>query len=201
MELLDISSDVIRQIMIYYIDNSRVNQKKILFIGSHILNEINKEINISEPELFKACENNDIINILELINEEDVKYVDDEGITPLMVACRFYMHEVALKISEYECNNKTSKNGESILLNASRNRMTDIILKIIETEHNVGQKDGYGDTALMYACSYKIPEVALKLLDMECNLEQVDNVGNTALYYATDRGMQEVIDKIERMKK
>jgi hypothetical protein len=97
MELFDLSYDVIRQIMIFYIDNSEVNQNKIKFIGSRLLNEISKDINISRQKIFELiieCK----LDAIQLTNEKDVDYVDKFGNTTLMCACWCRVTDVALKI-------------------------------------------------------------------------------------------------------
>lgn len=79
MELFNLSDDVICRIMIQYIDNSKVNQKKIKFIGSVRLNKISE--NINRPVLFG-------------VNKKDVDYVDENGNTTLMFACNRIMRDI-----------------------------------------------------------------------------------------------------------
>jgi ankyrin repeat protein len=130
MELFDIPPDVIRQIMIFYIDNSKVNQKKIEFIGSRRLNEISESINI----------NINIPTMLELLlsNDDDIRdvdYVDGNGNTALIYACGCDLKKRALKILNMDCDCKLKQInifGNSALICAQKNTMTEVIKKIQE---------------------------------------------------------------------
>lgn len=241
MKLLDLSSDVLRQIMIYYIDNSKLNQKKIKFIGSKGLNGINETINIKKPRIYDVCWNPNE-EVSELISEEDTNYVDDYGDTFLMISCRNNIMKYICKILKFECKLwQVNETGNTALMYACRHKQTEVALKILEMDYKgtvagkPEQYDEYGCTALilacankmsdvalklvnmgnicnpnkvnrmgytslMIACKHKITEVALKLLDMDCNLNQMDHHERTALSYAMENGMQEVIEKIGRMK-
>jgi ankyrin repeat protein len=169
MELLDLSHDVLRQIMIYYVNNSKVNQKKIEFIGSHKLNEVNNNINEIVPLLFDACKNNndrnmntlhgmfyDEKNALQLINEYDSTFIDEYGDTSLMWACRNAMFKVADKLLDIECL--------------------------------PGQINKDGNTALIYACNRGMTLTIEKLFKFDCKRLHVNNKGKIAntwsLYYA-----------------
>jgi ankyrin repeat protein len=133
MKLFDFSSDVIRQIMIAYIDNSKINQIKIKFIGSHKLNDISDDINIEPPPMYNACKNKDTVNALLLINEEDTNYVNIYGYTLLMLACVYKMHDVALKMLNYDCKiNQTNATNYTALMWACRNKMSDVALRILD---------------------------------------------------------------------
>jgi hypothetical protein len=116
MKLLGLSNDVIRQILIYYIKNSRVNQMKIEFIGSKLLNEISRNIYIEEQPLFIACKNNDVTNAINLVNENSAGYVSKNGETSLMFAYEFGMEEVTSKLLKFRCKyNQVSKDGNTAL--------------------------------------------------------------------------------------
>ena len=104
----------------------------------------------------------------------NLKQVNDNGYTALMIACHNKMTDVALKILEYgpeECNLKHVSynvyNGYTTLMIACHNKMTDVALKILE----------YG------------PE--------ECNLNYKASDKFNALYYAKQKKLKSVINKIK----
>jgi ankyrin repeat protein len=173
MELFDLSYDVIRQIMIFYIDNSKVNQKKIEFIGSRLLNEISENININEPIIFELIIENKL-NKIQLINKEDVEYVDKYGNTTLMWACWCRVTDVALKILDMSdsCNiikpEQINKDGDTALIIACRNKMTEVSLKLLDMDdiRKPEQITIYGETALSYAYQNEMPEVIKKIHEL-----------------------------------
>jgi ankyrin repeat protein len=201
MELLDLSNDVLRQIMIYYIDNSKVNQKKIKLIGSQQLNGINEKINIREPKIISDFYCHSTVEI----NEDD-NYVDDDGYTTLMYACSYGISDVALKLLDMSnsfdiCKLKqVDKYGETALIIACQYRMSDVALKILNLKCNSEYIDKHGNTALIWACINRMSEVALKLLNMDCEPEQINKLGVTASIYAQQNGMDEVIIKIKSLR-
>lgn len=200
MELLDLSSDVIRQIMIYYIDNSKVNQTKISFIGSRQLNEINEEINIKEPLSFEAIKKGVTIEM----NEEDANYVDENGFTSLIVSCQNKMQDVALKLLEMNNSDnickleQVNKYGDTALMFTCLNNMSSVALELLNLG-NICKPESiteYGYTALMWSCYSDMTDVALKILDMNCSPDQVDCDGHTALIFACKYEMSNVALKI-----
>jgi ankyrin repeat protein len=199
MELLDLSNDVIRQIMIYYIDNSKINQNKIKFIGSHQLNEINEDINIITPPLYIACKCKETNNALPLISREDCNYVSIGGYTSLICACINEMSDIALKILDFECKpNQVNNAGYTALIYACRYEMSDVALKILNLDGNgkPDQVNGYGETALIWACENDMDCVALEILDFECSINQSNRFSDTALKCAQKNDMVDVVTKI-----
>lgn len=187
MELFDLSNDVIRQIMIFYIDDSKVNQNKIKIIGSQLLNDISNDIYISEQQFY---------NIF-TINEENITYVDESGYTALMNVCYNKMTEMALEILNFDCKpNQVRINGYTALIYVCENGLTEVALKLLDLDCKPNQVNNYCDTALILACKHGMTEVALKLLDLDCNPNHVDIIGYTALLYACDKNMPEVALKI-----
>jgi ankyrin repeat protein len=204
MELLELSKDVIRQIMICYCDNSKVNQNKIKFIGSKILNEISDEINIHESAFYEACKRNRETNALQLINDEDCSYVSERGYTPLFLTCVLNMNDVALKLLDMDCKidqvtRSDNKTNCTPLLSACFNGMYDVANKILDLSHRttVDEIDGNGHTSLMYACRRKnMLAIAHRLLELDCKPEQVDIHGMTALILACRFNLHDIALKL-----
>jgi ankyrin repeat protein len=195
MELFDLSNDVIRQIMIFYIDDSKVNQNKIKIIGSQLLNDISNDIYIEKLQFFDTHKKKYIMDML--IDTEYVSRVDEYGYTDLMVVCIHEMMEVALKLLNVDCKpDQVNINEQTALIYACNMNMPKVALKLLDLDCKPDHVNKSGDTALMSACENSMTEVALKLLDLDCNPNHVDIIGYTALLYACDKNMPEVALKI-----
>lgn len=101
------------------------------------------------------------------------------GNTPLMQACFFGMHEVALRILATGRANPSHVNddGRTALMlalwaiirdNDVMDNMEHVAVEIIDTRNsNPGQVSNDGNTALMFACEAEVPEIALVMLELE----------------------------------
>jgi ankyrin repeat protein len=187
MELSDISHDVLRQILIYYIDNSKINQIKIKFIGSKVLNEVNNNIQLNKPPLYEACLIGSSGSAMNHIDECD--FVSENGYTPLMVACKHRMSELTLKILD---DGNNCKGTALAVTGLTRECEQDTVAGKVEQI----SKDGF--TALIHACQNGMNATALKLLDTDCKPEQVNVHGDTASGWAFKYDMIDVIDKMQK---
>lgn len=216
MELFDLSRDVLRQIMISYVDNSKVNQVKIKFIGSNILNNINNDINFCEPELFHkfkcVCESDgilgghlnlscayiydEIISLL-LIDDYECSYIDENGFSLLMYACQTKASNVALKILEFDFNlDQINKDGQTALMIACVNDMNTVALKLLDLNCKYNQIDKHNYSALFCACNHKMSDVACKILDLYSRQTRYDGHEHNILYAACGLEMNDVASKI-----
>jgi hypothetical protein len=113
-------------------------------------------------ELMKPIPNNE--RILDLITDENLKYVDSNGECPLMIAFISYG-------SKPEC-------------------VSSVFFKMLEHKCYPDHVGGFNLTSLMCAFRYYgsyphcDPEVLLKLLSMNCRPEYIDRNNFTALMYA-----------------
>jgi hypothetical protein len=103
--------------------------------------------------------------LLELITDENVSHIDNDGWTPLMFAFSYY--------------------------GSKPNCKSNILSKILDMNCAPEHVNNSGETALMYAFVFYganpncNSHILSKLLDMNCNLEQVTKYGNrTALKFA-----------------
>jgi ankyrin repeat protein len=203
MELLDLSRDVLRQIMIHYIDNSEVNKIKVNFIGSKILNEINNDIKLDKSPLYDALKKYDMLatenltssQLIELINN-DYNYVDVNGYTSLMLAFRYNLMDVASEILNHGYSpEQVNINGETSLIFGCQ-FCCHVDTKILDMDCKPEQVNDQHYTALILACIYKKSEVAIKLLNLNCVPGQIDSYSNTALIYACMNNETEVALKL-----
>lgn len=224
MELLDLSRDVLRQIMIQYIDNSEINKIKVRFIGSKIFNDICDDIQLINSDMYVFMNDPRFSYIY-----EDTEYVDINGNTALIlaiksqidhvvlkilddvckpeqvnkfndtaltIACRCGMSKVALKILDISYKPNYKCNECDVLLYACNNDMPDVVLKLLNIGFDIKREDQTRITALIYSCKNQMSDFALKLLDAGCVPIHANTYDFTALYYACKNNMSEVALKL-----
>ncbi len=182
------------------------------------LNTINSE---EQPFIIAAMwkKRPDIVNkILDLIKDEIISldkikldYVDDRGLTPLMIACILKYNDIALKLLDLgEDISKLSyintSNNSALLISIGKS-MPEVANKILDINSNIAGIDLINDneyTPIMCACKNKLHSVSLKLLDLQIerlNLSHISKEGDTAFIYLlrdsiNDLSMNEVAMKM-----
>jgi uncharacterized protein YjbI with pentapeptide repeats len=198
MNLLDLSHDVLRQIMIHYIDNSEINKIKVNFIGSNILNEVCKIIQLDKfplcDTLIKcdscATTNFDKNGLIGLAIEK-CDYVDINGNTTLMNGLNNAMSQIINYQKQFNTKDDISRRSAHILIAI-------LCCKILH-DCKLGQVNIDGNTALLLACKFKKSHFALKILDGASNPNQINIHGETALMLAEQNSMIDVVAKIKRI--
>jgi ankyrin repeat protein len=164
----------------------------------------------SKQTLIKLCKNGNGPKILEYIEKPNTKYYPEEtdelGNTPLMLACRFKLNDVALKLIEkfgLDCKpEKFNKNRNTALIIACLNKLDNVAIKIIEM---YGEKclpeyiTQFDNTALIISNYCKLENVSNKLIDtfgIKCLPGQINKTGNTALIYAIKQNLKSVSEKL-----
>ena len=128
--------------------------------------------------------------LLELITDENVSYIDNDGYTPLMYAFKYYGDapdcdsSIFSKMLDMNCRpEQVAKYGTTALMNAfmyygtTPDCNSSILSKMLDMNCLSSQADCDGHTALMCAFQYygENPNcnhnILLKLLNMNCNPE------------------------------
>ncbi len=139
--------------------------------------------------LFSAIKNNNYDSVKILISQGvDVNAKNDDGLTPLMLACYTDTkgNIVKLLIDKGADVNTKDNDGETPLLYACANDTTGNIVKLlIDNGADVNAKDNDGDTPLMFAC-YKDTKgnIVKLLLDKGADVNVKNNDGLTPLMVA-----------------
>ena len=102
IQLLNLPIDVIREILIKFIDNNESTKMIIEGIGSKYLTSISKTIHVTISQLFVDIQNNKAFELIEecrknenykpfhkKYSDDDFNYADIHGNTPLMLVCRY----------------------------------------------------------------------------------------------------------------
>lgn len=130
-------------------------------------------------------------------NSNAFKVVNDEGFSPLVLACYRGNNEVAKLLIETGSDiNGNSKMGTPLMacIVKGNNEITKLL---IEKKANVNNTDDNGTSALIYAVQFN-NEIALKLL-LENNADKThkDKEGKTAFEHAVFAGNENIINLLK----
>ncbi len=117
-------------------------------------------------------------------NPEAINSVNEEGYSPLILAC----YRGNFVVAEFLIHNVKDINGSSKmgtpLMAAVVKRNTEIVKLLLENKANPNISDVNGTTALLYAVQFKNYEIVAMLIQAKANPDMKDNRGNSALDYA-----------------
>lgn len=124
------------------------------------------------------------IKIIMEQNPEVINSVNEEGYSPLILAC----YKGNLAVASFFIHNVKDINGNSTmgtpLMAAVVKRNSEIVKLLLENKANPNITDVNGTTALMYAVQFKNYEIATMLIKAKANPDLKDNRGHSALDYA-----------------
>jgi ankyrin repeat protein len=143
-------------------------------------------------------------------NPSSLSEVDDDGNTPLIIACKNNLAEVILKLLDYGPTavklSHINDDGETALYESCNKgkdpKMQQVILKMLQfgpEAVRLDQVDDDGYTALHIACEQKLEKIALKMLEFGANsvsLSQVNGDGYTAIMIACENELEPVALKM-----
>ena len=129
--MTDLPYDILRYIIIKYIDNNNVNKKKLQMMGSHRINDMLTDIVLEVPQIYELCKNVSMI-IKGRINYEGSNYVDCDGYTSLMYACKNRKTKIALKLVTLKCvPEQVNKYGDTALIWACKKKYVGCCSQVI----------------------------------------------------------------------
>ena len=118
------------------------------------------------------------------INPKVLNSLNDDGYSPLILACYRGNNEVVKFLIEKGCDvNETSDMGTPLMAAVVKGNLEAAKL-LLHKNANPNNTDKNGTTALMYATSVKNYELVSLLTKANANTELKDNRGNSALDYA-----------------
>ena len=122
-------------------------------------------------------------NILK-VNPNAFNTVNEDGFSPLILACYKGNNEVAKLLIENGCDiNGNSKMGTPLMAAVVKGNIEAAKL-LLQKNADPNNSDKNGTTALMYATSVKNYELVSLLTKANANPDVKDNRGNSALDYA-----------------
>ena len=164
--------------------------------GKHTQEEIKDAVTTFKYLLHQTVSLNDVLQLKSLQNivKCDVNEANQDGETPLHIACRQCSIEVVqVLVADKRCNlNAKNSTGESALHIAVYSELNSVqkvrsILPCYRCNPNITNSEGY--TPLHYAIRRKEFEIAAALVrHVKVNLNAQDNDGNTPLHEAVMGG-------------
>lgn len=126
-----------------------------------------------------------------------VNAVNEEGFSPLILACYRGNNEVAKLIVENggAVNHKSSSGTPLMACIVKGNN--EMVKFLLSKNVDVNLTDETGITALMYAAMFKNKDAVLLLLQKNADKTKIDAKGKTAFEYAAFAGQEEIINLLK----
>jgi ankyrin repeat protein len=130
-------------------------------------------------------------------NPKAFHVVNEEGFSPLTLACYRGNNEVAKLIVENGADiNHKSPSGTPLMASIVKGN-NDMIAFLLLKNTDVNLTDETGITALMYAAMFKNKNAVLLLLQKNADKTKIDAKGKTAFEYAVFSGQEEIINLLK----
>jgi ankyrin repeat protein len=130
----------------------------------------------------------------------NVNATDNEDDTPLLLACKNGMLEMATMLKDAGAAiNVANKGGDTPLLATVAAGNLELVKLLVRAGANVAAKNKDGFAALMLACKEKKEEAAALLMEAAKNagaLDVQDTNMHSALHYASSSGLESIVAKL-----
>ncbi len=134
------------------------------------------------------------------LNPKAFNIVNEEGYSPLVLACYRGNNEVAKFLIENGSDiNGISKMGTPLMASIVKGN-NEIAKLLIEIKADVNSTDANGTTALIYATNFKNYEIVSLLIKADADYNKEDNRGNSALEYAILLNDDKLIETLKNKK-
>lgn len=140
----------------------------------------------SQSDVFAIARTGTVENLKELMtsNPEIINTVNNDGNSPLIIACYKGNYEVAnYLIKQVKDVNYASKMGTALMAATVKNDLP-IVKLLLENRANPNIADANGTTALHYAANFKFYDIATMLIQYKANVELEDSRKKTPFDYA-----------------
>lgn len=139
-----------------------------------------------KPDVFDIARSGTIAQAMEMYktNQESFNVVNQEGYSPLILACYRGNTEVAKFLIEKGVAINDSSNMGTALMAAVVKGNSEIVKLLLDKKANVNVTDANGTTALIYAAMFKNHDIAGQLIKANALPDFKDSRGNSAIDYA-----------------
>jgi ankyrin repeat protein len=132
----------------------------------------------------------------------DINALDNNGSTPLVIACISGHEAAAFLLLHLGADGKTWKDGDgrSALYWACMEGLVSVIRRLVDMGADINQQDNDGITPLIWACESGKEAMAHLLLEFGADVNRgEDEDGRSALHLASRRGLVSVIRRLVDM--
>lgn len=140
----------------------------------------------SQSDVFAVARTGTIdqMKALSANNPDVVNTLNEEGNSPLIIACYKGNYDVAVYlIKNVKDINYASAMGTALMAATVKNDVA-IVKMLLENKANPDKTDAHGTTALHYAVNFRLYEIAELLMNYHANVEVMDIRKKTPFDYA-----------------
>lgn len=130
-------------------------------------------------------------------NPQIFDVTNQEGFSPLLLACYRGNNEVAKLMIKSGCNLNLNSNMGTPLMAAIVKGNNEIAQLLIEKKADLNLADKNGITALIYAVQFQNKTVLANLIQNKADKNHKDKEGKTAFEYAVFAGNEEIINLLK----
>jgi ankyrin repeat protein len=172
--------------------------KKIFFFVFYLF-FLNTAFSQVKLNVFDVARKGNLEQIEEIFenNPKAIFLIDENGFSPLILACYHNNYVAAKFLLEHKCNINLSSPMGTALMSAVVKGNIEITQLLLENKAEVNSTDSNGATALMYATMFNSSELIKLLLAHQADKSKIDNKGKTAFEYAVFSGNEEIINLLK----
>lgn len=131
------------------------------------------------------------------VNPNAFNVVNDEGFSPLTLACYRENNEVAKFLIDKGSNiNQKSSMGTPLMAAVVKGN-SEMVTILLNKKAAINETDENGVTALIYAIQFRNVEAVKLLLQNKADKTKIDKQGKTAFEYAVFSGNEEIINLLK----
>ena len=116
---------------------------------------------------------------------ESINTSNDQGFSPLTLACYHGNNKVAKFLAEHTNNIDSISSFGTPLMAAVVKSNKEMVIKLLELNANPNIADSNKTTALHYAVMFKLPEIVKLLINKGASISEKDGKGFSPLDYAS----------------
>jgi ankyrin repeat protein len=149
----------------------------------------------AQTDVFSAARSGDTKAIAQLyaLNADTINAENQQGYTPLILACYYNQTAVLELLMQYKVALNETPNSPTALQAASYKGFKDCVKLLLDYGANPNIVDANGTSPLIYAVQFNHTEIVGLLLKKGASVTYKDPNGFTAINYAENLGLTEIL--------
>ena len=172
--------------------------KKNYFFILHLI-FLNATFSQVKLDVFDVARNGSLKQIKEIFenNPKTILLINENGFSPLILACYHNNIEVTRFLIEHQSNiNISSPMGSPLLASVVKGNI-EITQLLLKNKADVNCTDTNGSSALIYAAMFRSSELVQLLLSYNADKTKIDNSGKTAFEYSLFSRDEKIINLLK----